>query len=73
MKTNLASAITIVLLILNFSAKSQVNYSITPGFYTTVKDYESKNIKNVGTFGANDMNKVIFENEGKKRFMLVAI
>jgi len=57
--------LTIALVILSFTAKSQVN-NLTPGFYVTVKDYETKNIKNVGTFGANDMNKVIFENEGKK-------
>lgn len=65
MKMNLTRAIAVLLLISSFSAISQVN-NITPGFYVTVKDYESKNIKNVGTFGANDMNKVIFENEGKK-------
>jgi hypothetical protein len=62
---NLARAIAVLLLTTSFSAYSQVN-TISPGFYVTVKDYESKNIKNVGTFGANDMNKVIFEKEGKK-------
>jgi len=62
---NIARTITVLLLIINFSAISQIT-TITPGFYSTVNDYESKNIKNVGAFGANDVNKVIFENDGKK-------
>lgn len=62
-----ASTITVLfLLIATISAKSQVNKNITPGFYNTVKDYESKNVTDAGTFGANDINKVIFEKEGKK-------
>lgn len=61
---NLARIITVLILITNFSAKSQVN-NINPGFYVTVKDYESKNTKNAGVFGANDINKVIFESDGK--------
>lgn len=61
----LVRTITVLILITNFSAKSQVN-NINPGFYVTVKDYESKNTKNTGVFGANDINKVIFESDGKK-------
>lgn len=65
MRGNLAKLITGLLIISNFSATAQVN-NIAPGFYNTVNDYVSKNITNAGTFGANDMNKVIFEKDGKK-------
>jgi len=65
MRLSLVKLITVLLTILNFNANSQVN-NIIPGFYNTVKDYDSKNITNVGTFGANDINKVIFEKDGKK-------
>lgn len=65
MRGNLTKLITVLLIISNFSANSQVN-NIAPGFYNTVKDYVSKNITNAGTFGTNDMNKIIFEKDSKK-------
>lgn len=36
------------------------------GFYETVQDYYDNKIKNVGEFGASDINKVIFTKDGKK-------
>jgi hypothetical protein len=36
------------------------------GFFETVKDFLDNNVKNVGEYGANDINKVIFEKDGKK-------
>jgi hypothetical protein len=65
MRLSLVKLIIVLLTLLNFNANSQVN-NIIPGFYNTVKDYDLKNITNAGTFGANDMNKVIFEKDGKK-------
>jgi hypothetical protein len=36
------------------------------GFFETVDDFMVNNVKDVGEFGANDINKVIFQKDGKK-------
>lgn len=36
------------------------------GFYETIQDFKNNKLKDVGEFGASDMNKVIFSKDGKK-------
>ncbi len=57
--------IVTIFFLLIFNGLFAQNESVEVGFFETYQDYQNNKVLNVGTFGANDSNKVIFTKDGK--------
>jgi len=55
----------LILLVIQLNVAAQ-KAGTEVGFFETVNDFMVNDVKNVGDFGANDINKVIFQKDGKK-------